>query len=71
MAARWSKARGAGSDAHTIGEVAGAFIEVVDHPNEPALLLEALATAQIRGATTPWSVHLASTWAKFRKQFPF
>ena len=71
LAARWSKARGAGSDAHTIGEVAGAFIEVVDHPNEPALLLEALATAQIRGATTPWSVHLASTWAKFRKQFPF
>jgi dephospho-CoA kinase len=71
LAARWSKARGAGSDAHTVGEVAGAFIEIVDHPNDPASLLEALATARIRGATTPWSVHLASTWAKFRKQLPF
>ena len=70
LAARWAKARGAGSDAHTVGEVAGGFVEVVDHPNEPAALLEALAGARIRGITTPWSVHLASTWAKVRKRLP-
>ena len=71
LAARWAKARGAGSDAHTVGEVAGAFVEVADHPNEPAAFLEALAGARIRGVTTPWSVHLASTWAKVRKRLPF
>jgi predicted metal-dependent phosphoesterase TrpH len=71
LAARWSKARGAGSDAHTVGEVAGGFVEVADHPNEPAALLEALAGARIRGVTTPWSVHLASTWAKVKKRLPF
>ena len=71
LAARWAKARGAGSDAHTVGEVAGGFVEVVDHPNEPAALLAALKGARIRGITTPWSVHLASTWAKVRKRLPF
>ncbi len=71
LAARWDKARGAGSDAHTVGEVAGAFVEVADHPNEPAAFLEALAGARISGVTTPWSVHLASTWANVRKRLPF
>ncbi len=71
LAVRWGKARGAGSDAHTVGEVAGGFVEVPDHPNEPAALLEALAGARVRGVTTPWSVHLASTWAKVRKRLPF
>ena len=71
LAARWAKARGAGSDAHTVGEVAGGFVEVVDHPNEPTALLAALKGARIRGITAPWSVHLASTFAKVRKRLPF
>ncbi len=70
LAARWSKPRGAGSDAHMLGEVAGAWVEVEQHPNEPAALLAALEHGQVRGVTTPWVVHLASTWAKVRKQFP-
>ena len=70
LAARWSKARGAGSDAHMLGEVAGAWVEVNQHPNEPAALLAALEHAQVRGVTTPWVVHLASTWAKVRKRLP-
>ena len=70
LAARWSKPRGAGSDAHMLGEVAGAWVEVDQHPNEPAALLEALEHAQVRGVTTPWVVHLASTWAKVRKRLP-
>ena len=70
LAARWSKPRGAGSDAHMLGEVAGAWVEVAQHPNEPAALLAALEHAEVRGVTTPWAVHLASTWAKVRKRLP-
>ena len=70
LAARWSKPRGAGSDAHMLSEVAGAWVEVGQHPNEPAALLAALEHAQVRGVTTPWVVHLASTWAKVRKRLP-
>lgn len=70
LADRWSKPRGAGSDAHKLGEVAGAWVEVAHHPNEPAALLAALEHAQVRGVTTPWVVHLASTWAKVRKRLP-
>jgi dephospho-CoA kinase len=70
LADRWSKPRGAGSDAHMLGEVAGAWVEVGPHPNEPAALLAALEHAQVRGVTTPWVVHLASTWAKVRKRLP-
>jgi len=70
LADRWSKPRGAGSDAHMLGEVAGAWVEVGQHPNEPAALLAALEHAQVRGVTTPWVVHLASTWAKARKYLP-
>ena len=71
LADRWSKPRGAGSDAHMLGEVAGAWVEVGQHPNEPAALLAALEHAQVRGVTTPWVVHLASTWAKVRKRLPY
>ena len=70
LADRWSKPRGAGSDAHMLGEVAGAWVEVDQHPNEPAALLAALEHAKVRGVTTPWVVHLASTWAKVRKRLP-
>ena len=70
LAERWSKPRGAGSDAHMLGEVAGAWVEVAQHPNEPAALLAALEHAEVRGVTTPWAVHLASTWAKVRKRLP-
>lgn len=56
--------RGAGSDAHTLGEVAGAWVDVPDHPNHPEALLSALEDARVGGVTAPWRVHLASTWAK-------
>jgi dephospho-CoA kinase len=70
LAERWGRARGAGSDAHTVDEVAGAFVEVAPHPNEPAALLEALGLSRVRGVTTPWIVHVASTWAKLRNRLP-
>jgi len=70
LAARHGKPRGAGSDAHTVREVAGAWVEVPRHDNEPAAFLEALSRSRVRGTVTPWSVHLASTWAKIRKKLP-
>ena len=61
---------GAGSDAHTLGEVGRAFAVVPDHPNEPGALLEALRSARIEGSESPRRVHLWSTWAKIRKRLP-
>lgn len=56
--------RGAGSDAHTIGEIGGAGVTLPDHQNTAAGLLEALSHAEVWGETAPWLVHLASTVAK-------
>ena len=64
------KLRGAGSDAHTLGEVGGAWVEVPAHENRPDALLWALAQARVEGRTSPRWVHLASTWAKVRKTLP-
>lgn len=70
LARRHGKLRGAGSDAHTLGELGGAWLEVPRHANEPAALLEALASARTGGKTSSNLVHLASTWAKVRKKLP-
>jgi predicted metal-dependent phosphoesterase TrpH len=70
LAAAHGKLRGAGSDAHTIGEVGGAWVEVPFHENRPDALLAALVHGRVEGTTTPYWVHLASTWAKIRKKLP-
>jgi predicted metal-dependent phosphoesterase TrpH len=70
LARRHGKLRGAGSDAHTVGELGGAWVELPSHPNEPQALLDALAEGRIWGETGPIWVHLASTWAKIRKVLP-
>jgi len=64
------KLQGAGSDAHTVREVGGAWVEVPRHENRPEALLVALARGRTGGTTTPYWVHLASTWAKIRKTLP-
>ena len=64
------KLQGAGSDAHTVGEVGGGWVEVPRHENTPQEFLEALARSRVGGKTTPYWVHLASTWAKIRKALP-
>lgn len=61
---------GAGSDAHTLWEVGRCQVDVPSHPNEPAALLEALRSGEIQGRSAPHLVHVASTWAKVRKQLP-
>lgn len=70
LARRHGLPGGAGSDAHTVGEVGGAWVEVPRHANEPKAFLEALDRGRVHGRTAPWSVHLASTWAKVRKRLP-
>ena len=67
LAEKHSKLRGAGSDAHTVGEVGRAYVELEKHPNNPKSLLAALQRSQVRGVESPRIVHLASTWAKIRK----
>lgn len=70
LAARHHKLRGAGSDAHTVGELGGAFVDVSAHDNRPEAFLRALASAEVGGRTASNLVHLASTWAKVRKRLP-
>ena len=62
--------RGGGSDAHTLGEVGGGWVEVPHHQNGPRELLAALGQGTVGGTTAPSWVHLASTWAKLRKRLP-
>ncbi len=64
--------RGAGSDAHTIREVARSWVELHWHANESAALLAALGEARhVHRETSHPVVHVASTWAKVRKRLPF
>lgn len=68
LAEKHGKPGGAGSDAHTLREIAGAWVEVPDHENTPEGLLAALSLGSVRGRTAPLWIHLASTWAKVRKR---
>ena len=68
LARRYRRLRGAGSDAHTVAEVGGAYVELPVHPNTPAGLRAALSRGRPAGRTASNLVHLASTWAKVRKR---
>ena len=70
LADRHDKLRGAGSDAHTLGELGNAFVEADHHPNTPEGLRRALTHARTGGTSASHLVHLASTWAKVRKKLP-
>ena len=70
LAVRHGKLRGAGSDAHTLGELGNAFVELAPHANRADALLTALVGARVGGSEAPRAVHLASTWAKVRKVLP-
>lgn len=68
LALRHDRLCGAGSDAHTVDEVAGAYVEVPRHANLPDALRVALGSGRVRGRTASNLVHLASTWAKLRRR---
>jgi hypothetical protein len=68
LARRHARLRGAGSDAHTLGEVAGAWVELPGHENTAEGLRGALVRGRPQGETVSNLVHLASTWAKVRRR---
>ena len=70
LAQTHGKLRGAGSDAHTIGELGNAFVDLPFHANRPDALLAALGSASMGGTEASRLVHLGSTWAKVRKKLP-
>jgi len=71
LARRHGKAVGAGSDAHTVGELGNAFVEVAAHANRADALMAALrGPTKWGGSEASKLVHLASTWAKVRKKLP-
>ena len=70
LADRHGKLVGAGSDAHTVGELGNAWVDLPSHPNTAAGLRGALRRAAPGGREASRLVHLASTWAKVRKKLP-
>lgn len=71
LATRFKKPGGAGSDAHTVGEVGRCFVDLPEHPNNPRSLLQVLGDGRIHGREASRFVHVASTWAKLRKRLPW
>jgi len=71
LAARHGRLRSAGSDAHTVGEIGNAWVELPWHENNPSALLQALAHGEPSGKRAGVHVFLGSNWAKLRKKLPF
>ncbi|MFW6079849.1 MAG: PHP domain-containing protein, partial [Gemmatimonadota bacterium] len=59
---------GAGSDAHLVGSVGRAYVEVAPFDGSPGGLLTALRDGRIQGESSSVLVHLGSTWAKLHKR---
>jgi predicted metal-dependent phosphoesterase TrpH len=71
----WARAHGkllgAGSDAHTPGEIGRGYVEVPFFEPNRESFLAALAAGTVGGRTySSPAVSLFSTWAKVRKRFP-
>jgi predicted metal-dependent phosphoesterase TrpH len=70
MAERFARKHGlvasAGSDAHTLGEIGRAYVEMPDFDGRDSFL-KALAQGKIMGQVSPRIVHLKSTLAKIRR----
>jgi predicted metal-dependent phosphoesterase TrpH len=66
LAKEQGKAASAGSDAHTLGEIGRAYVEMpeFDRPND---FLDSLAQGIIFGQKSSYLAHFASTWARIRK----
>jgi predicted metal-dependent phosphoesterase TrpH len=68
LARRHGLLRGAGSDAHTRGEVGNAWVELPGHANEPRAFLDALAAATTHGRRARPQVFLYSNLSKIRRR---
>ncbi len=69
LAKEQGKAASAGSDAHTLGEIGRAYVEMPEFDG-PADFLDSLAQGKIFGQRSSYLIHLASTWAKIRRHTP-
>ena len=66
LAKEQGKAASAGSDAHTLGEIGRAYVEMPEFAG-PADFLNSLAQGKIFGQKSSYLAHFASTWARIRK----
>jgi predicted metal-dependent phosphoesterase TrpH len=66
LAKEQGKAASAGSDAHTLGEIGRAYVQMPDFSG-PQDFLASLAQGQIVGQKSSCFAHFASTWAKIRR----
>jgi len=69
LAKEQGKVASAGSDAHTLGEIGRAYVEMPEFDG-PEDFLNSLAQGKIFGQKSSYLTHFASTWAKIRKHIP-
>jgi len=67
LAKEQRKVASAGSDAHTLGEIGRAYVEMPEF-NGPDDFLNSLAQGKIFWQKSSYLAHFASTWARIRKQ---
>jgi predicted metal-dependent phosphoesterase TrpH len=67
LAKEQGKAASAGSDAHTLGEIGRAYVQMPEFDG-PEDFLSSLAQGQIFGQKSSYLAHFASTWARIRKR---
>ena len=67
LAKEQGKPASAGSDAHTLGEIGRAYVEMPEFDG-PDDFLKSLAQGQIFGRKSSYLPHFASAWAKIRKR---
>lgn len=66
LALKYKLPASAGSDAHTLGEIGRAYVEMPEF-NSPSDFLDSLSRGKIFGYRSNPLVHFASIWAKMRK----
>lgn len=69
LARQQGKPASAGSDAHTLGEIGKAYVQMPEFEG-PGDFLHSLAQGQIFGQKSSYAAHFASTWAKIRNRMP-
>ncbi len=68
LAERHGLPRGAGSDAHTLGEIGNAWVELPRHPNRPRALLDAVRQGVVGGGGASPLAFASSNLAKVYKR---
>jgi predicted metal-dependent phosphoesterase TrpH len=66
LAKEQGKAASAGSDAHTLGEIGQAYVEMPEFDGPDDFLIS-LAQGKISGQKSSYLAHFASMWARIRK----